>query len=890
MILAIGFGILIYNADYKENKIKSNLEAIHSLKTEIYKFESKLSQLEILTYNIASESRKEKLYFYHRKLLEYKLVFDTLMNLDWRRYKPILAEHEFTEVNFNLMDTVFSYKKRVKSIFAAIGTMYRYKELVLNEKLIRENYRQLLEEQASLRDLYLTMDSVRIETIVNKLLFTYRDEVDRYKDFITERVNGALHSLNVIDNMLTDIEYRYYSQVHKVSHRKLVYAAIFIILFVFLVLFISYYLIDKMWQPLHEIIEITNKLSIGELPEYKAEDRYDEVGLIGETLEKLVLGLKQTINFAQALSKGNFDYKFKPMSEKDVLGAALIEMRESLLLAKKEEEKRKKEDYIRNRSAEATALFADILRKYQNKLDKLGDEIIINLVRFFNANQGMFFILNDKDESHKYLELLSAYAWNRKKYLDKIIEIGEGLVGAVAIEKFTVYMTDVPEDYIEIKSGTGEASPTSILIVPLISNDEVLGVIEIASFYEFEAYEIQLIENIAESIAATLRTAKMNEQTAELLERFQVQTAEMKEQELVMRQTIETLRKTEEEYRKKEKELQESLKDLEALNKQLQYKDEQLKLEVEKIKKQYREKLEQLEKHKKLTDEILKATLAAIFIVNSEGKITFVNKSALDQFGYSEEDYKNKTIDKFFDIVIPKGETLYSYFKNNIQEFKEKGKELKFINKYGERIDVLVHVIEKFDELILFVKNMAFYKERQQQIEKQIEQYMKNELELLRKIELLKDILRQNNIPEPDFSIIKKKLVDFSEKFHLGIEVIDKQHAKWFEFINKLYLALEQGEARSKLNEVFKELVDYTNYHFGFEEKYMKDFKLPIYESHKNKHQEFVSSLLELYNEYLSGKVDTPYKLLLTLKKWVESHVLYDDRKYADDFRKHGLK
>ena len=108
----------------------------------------------------------------------------------------------------------------------------------------------------------------------------------------------------------------------------------------------------------------------------------------------------------------------------------------------------------------------------------------------------------------------------KQKYIDQKIYKGEGLAGQSWQEKDTIYVTDVPDDYIAITSGLGDANPTSILIVPLIVNDEVYGAIELASFNEFDEFEIEFLEKIAESIASSISSAKINSKTQKLLGRI----------------------------------------------------------------------------------------------------------------------------------------------------------------------------------------------------------------------------------------------------------------------------------------------------------------------------------------------------------------------------------
>ena len=205
-------------------------------------------------------------------------------------------------------------------------------------------------------------------------------------------------------------------------------------------------------------------------------------------------------------------------------------MRNSLKKAKEEESNRLVEDKKRTWANEGFALFADIMRQNNDNLEHLCDEFTKNIVKYIEANQGALFLLNDEDKNQQFLELQSTYAWDRKKHMQMQFMLGEGLVGACALEGETILLTDIPDEYITINSGLGEANPNCILIVPLKQEDKALGVIEVASFKIFEQFEVDFLEKVAENLASTIQVVKINAKTRDLLEQSQQQAEEMKAQ------------------------------------------------------------------------------------------------------------------------------------------------------------------------------------------------------------------------------------------------------------------------------------------------------------------------------------------------------------------------
>jgi putative methionine-R-sulfoxide reductase with GAF domain len=228
----------------------------------------------------------------------------------------------------------------------------------------------------------------------------------------------------------------------------------------------------------------------------------------------------------------------------------------------KEIEAAKKDSERRQWSSQGLAMFADLLRAHHGDSQKMFDNILSNLVKYIGANQGALFLIEGENENRS-LQQVATYAYDRKKYIQKTVPVGEGVLGQAVLEKSPVYMTAVPTQYIQITSGLGDAPPRSLLVSPLIVNEEVFGVIELASFQKIESHVQEFVGRIGESIASTISTVRVSEKTKTLLEELQQQTEEMKSQEEEMRQNMEELVATQEEMQRKEQEYLQRIAELE---------------------------------------------------------------------------------------------------------------------------------------------------------------------------------------------------------------------------------------------------------------------------------------------------------------------------------------
>lgn len=384
-------------------------------------------------------------------------------------------------------------------------------------------------------------------TLVSKPL---RDEAKEAIEYIQSHDTEFFRSNKVLSNVLKDKADSYFSLYNS-------WLSIYLFLFI-LFLFLGYYTFKKaIHKNILRLVGYATEIEAGNLNVAITNKSNDELGIITRSLNGFTSNLKLVIEFINKVGSKDFSAVYQVRGEDDDLGISLINMKETLLKAEEENKLRKEEDDIRNWATQGIAKFSDLLRLNNDNLDELSYSIISNLIVYIGANQGGVFIVDeDLITFEKKFNLTASYAFDRRKFHKKSILWGEGLIGRSALERKTLYITEVPDDYLEITSGLGNFKPASILITPLRFNDEIFGVIEIAAFEQLEKYKIDFVEKVSDSIASTISSVRINIRTSKLLEESKEQAERLSQQEEEMRQNMEEMQATQEEAGMRNKELE----------------------------------------------------------------------------------------------------------------------------------------------------------------------------------------------------------------------------------------------------------------------------------------------------------------------------------------------
>jgi HAMP domain-containing protein/signal transduction histidine kinase/CheY-like chemotaxis protein len=235
------------------------------------------------------------------------------------------------------------------------------------------------------------------------------------------------------------------------------------------------------------------------------------------------------------------------------------------------------------------------LMQGQRNLETVSQLIMSELSPAVGAQHGAFFFANHDEFGIEYeLMLLAGYGYARTDDEAPSIRPGEGLVGQAAHEKKPIRIVDPPADYVKVVSGLGDSAPRDIIVIPVLFEEQVLAVIELASFTPFSEIILQFLDQLTETIGVVLATITANVRTEELLQQSQSQSQELQEQsEALQRQQME-LQATNEELQEKAEQLERQNRDIEIKNR-----------EIELARSSLEEKAEQLALSSKYKSEFL---------------------------------------------------------------------------------------------------------------------------------------------------------------------------------------------------------------------------------------------------------------------------------------------
>lgn len=326
---------------------------------------------------------------------------------------------------------------------------------------------------------------------------------------------------------------------------------------------------------------------------FEHKNRYDH------TIEQYRLILDRTVEFVQHIEKKKLDVSYEPVNGEKSLVSALESMRESIRSTSQAELEQSEINRMTNELGDMVQVITDI--------GELGDQTIAFLVRNIQGVvQGAFYIVEEAGEDSTIV-MKAAYAYNRKKFLHAEFKFAQGLVGQAAVEKDIILRTEIPDDYMTVTSGLlGETRPVSLVILPLVTDETVFGVIELASFRKFSPHQVSAVRALGGIIARSVANLKNSHRMLSLL-----RESERMSHELILQK----------------KQLTRNSEDLVTA---------QLELEQTNIK--LKEQIQEVHNAARRTQVLLENSKEVIQIISEERKIVYVSPSIRSILGYYPEE------------------------------------------------------------------------------------------------------------------------------------------------------------------------------------------------------------------------------------------------------------
>ena len=292
---------------------------------------------------------------------------------------------------------------------------------------------------------------------------------------------------------------------------------------------------------------------------------------VNQLAQNLTTQVRSISEVASAVTKGDLSRTIRVEAKgevealKDTINQMIANLRETTL-------RNQEQDWLKSNLAKFTQMLQG-----QRDLDTVSKRILSELAEVVNAHFGAFYILKQGENNSEFkLRLFAAYAYKEEKNVPKEFAIGEGLVGQCAFEKEKILITNVPQGYIKVNSGLGKVKPSNLIILPVLFENNVKAVIELASLDDLSETHIDFLSQVTESIGIVLNTIETNTRTEELLAQSQSLASELKVQQEELRRTNDELQdkalllvKQKEEVEAKNKEVEEARRSLEEKAEQL---------------------------------------------------------------------------------------------------------------------------------------------------------------------------------------------------------------------------------------------------------------------------------------------------------------------------------
>ncbi|GAA4844927.1 hypothetical protein GCM10023331_32190 [Algivirga pacifica] len=415
--------------------------------------------------------------------------------------------------------------------------MFRSSPSLFQESL--EEYVHEVMDEASSVELYHQVKKYntavlahKLEGVARKHLKERKQQAIQGKNYLGEEVLSVYTPLEWKGNEWGIIIERPLSVIQEKMSQLAWSIAAGVIVVVLLVAYISIFLISPLKRSLMKVKEVLHQLFIGEIPEYLPHEQTGDIGQIKDTINSLVKQQQEYIQHLHGMFSDDIGAMEKSPRLTGGLGKVLYDLKEKI---HKTKEREKEQQWM----IEGKDYFSTLLRRQDWNVSTLLNTFLPELLQYVGIEQGAIYMADETG-----LELVSCYASQRKKYLNKRFAWDESLVGRSYQEEEVICIDHLPEEYGNVLLGGRPIKYHSLLLLPLKINTQVLGVVELLSVRQVKAFEIELLQRVLEIFTAALSNLYQTERINHMLEQQQLLNEELRVREEELVQSTEEMQVT----------------------------------------------------------------------------------------------------------------------------------------------------------------------------------------------------------------------------------------------------------------------------------------------------------------------------------------------------------
>jgi len=343
--------------------------------------------------------------------------------------------------------------------------------------------------------------------------------------------------------------------------------SLIVILLVLFVALVSRLISKSIADPIQEMVNKFQVIATGNLKTEISVDTTNEIGDLANSFRDIQNGLREVIEYTKTVAAGDYSTQITPRSIEDEMSVALNQM---VVKLKESYDKAEQDSWFKS----GINLLNEKLRGDQD-LTEISSHSLSFVMDFLHSQLGSIHSYNPE---YQFLKLIGSSGFDTKK-LKARIKLNEGIIGQAAEQKRMIILNDIPDQSYTTYSSSGEYKPNQIVVIPLLFNETLVGVLELASVRPFADIELQFLKQASEIIAINLNSAENILKTNELLHKTQDQASELQVQQEELRVANEELVEHSKVLTESEKRLQVQQEELRVSNEELEERTRQLEIQ-----------------------------------------------------------------------------------------------------------------------------------------------------------------------------------------------------------------------------------------------------------------------------------------------------------------------